>query len=388
MYEFGQEEVDAAVGVMSSKLMFRYMPGAVQSASFEAELAANMGSSHALATSSGTAALICGLAALGVGPEDEVLVPAYGYVADLVAVLAVGATPVVCEIDERLGIDPEDAEAKVTNRTRAIMPVHMNGFSSNLEAVQRLAERRALAVIEDACQAIGGSYKGRRLGTWGDIGAYSFNYAKTITAGEGGALVTNDRSLYDRAFIMHDCSCVYDGYRLASPNFSGLAFRMNEISAAILRVQLGRLSAILDELRRTRGLLASVLREAGIRELVPHDIVGNCGTHVGCVFDDPRVATEFAGLVNARCPAFTAFQGTSMGHSVFEWELLHAGRGGHHPLRNPLSNPARCPKPEDFPRTREILDGAVLVRFDLRTSEEAVRQLGAAAYDFLRATHR
>ncbi|MGY2007273.1 DegT/DnrJ/EryC1/StrS family aminotransferase [Nocardia gipuzkoensis] len=377
MYEFGDAEIAAATRVLTSQRLFRYMDDAEETSSFEAEFAATIGAGHGLATSSGTSALICGLSALGVGPGDEVIIPAYGFVADVIAVLAAGAVPVVCEIDESLTMDPADVAARITPRTRVLMPVHMNGFASDMAGITELAAAHDLAVLEDACQAIGGSFRGRRLGTFGAAGAFSFNQAKIITAGEGGMLVTDDRDRYERAFIEHDASCVHDGLAFGRPVFGGLGgYRMNEVSAAILRAQLLRLDSILERLRVRRDLLAGALADLpGLTRIPERDPAGSCGTHVGYRLENAEAVTALRELL-ADEKAF-AMPTNAFGHSFFEWNMLHERRGAAHPGRNPLAD--RFVQGADaLPVSREILDRSVVVGFGLDLDEAATEGIHRA----------
>ena len=169
MYRIGKEEIDAVARVINSKQLFRINNEGKECETFEKELAEKMGANHALLLASGTGALICALAGLGVGPGDEVIVPGYTFMATASAVLAVGAIPVLAEIDETMTIDPIDVEKKITDKTKCIIPVHICGFPSNLDALKAIAEKHNLVILEDACQADGGSYKGQRLGTIGIV---------------------------------------------------------------------------------------------------------------------------------------------------------------------------------------------------------------------------
>lgn len=379
MYILGAEERAAADRVLAQGNLFRYMPEAHESDRFEAELAGRLGTRYALATSSGTGALICGLAALGVGPGDEVLMPAFGYVADVLAILAVGAVPVVCEVDESLSLDPADLKARLTDRSRAVLPVHMFGLPSDMESISRIARDHDLRVLEDACQAMGGRYRGRHLGTLGDAGAFSFNQAKIITAGEGGALVTSDHELHERAFLMHDASSVYDGRSFDHPVFAGLAFRMNEVSAAILRVQLNRLDDIQAGLRRVRAQVAEALNGAGrLRPVPSHDPAGDSGTHLAVRAPCEASAAALQEAVG-RIPGLWAHRAASLGHSFFEWDVLHERRGAHHRLHDPLAGDAPAQGPDQLPRSREILGRTVIVGYTLDAGEQAIERLGEHA---------
>ena len=347
MYLFGQEEIDAAVAVLSSGQLFRYASRRREAIGFEQELAARTGKSHCLLLSSGTAGLICALAALRLGPGDEVIMPAYGFVADPLAVLAVGAVPVICEIDATLTIDPDDLERRITPRTRAVLPVHMNGFPSQMDKVMAIARRHGLAVVEDTCQAMGGTWRGTLLGAIGDAGVFSFNQFKVLTAGEGGAVVTDDRAIYERAFIAHDGSCGYSPHEFGEPIFAGLAFRATELTAAILRAQLRKLDVILAQLRAARDRIVETLREGdgGMRRAPSHDRAGECGTTVAYQFETPDAADRFCAVASEA--GLGAFRGDRYFHSYPEWQVLYTRLGSHHRLLNPIASreydPAACP---------------------------------------------
>ncbi len=194
MYEIGQEEIDAVARVIRSGQLFRYRGGeGGECDQFEKELAESMGCRHALLLTSGTVSLISGLVGLGIGPGDEVILPAYTWLASPGAVLHVGAIPVLAEIDESLTLDPDDFCRKITPRVKAVMPVHMSGRPCDMARICASARQRGIRVIEDACQAVGGSFQNRRLATIGEAGAFSFNHFKNIAAGEGGAMLTSDR---------------------------------------------------------------------------------------------------------------------------------------------------------------------------------------------------
>ena len=176
----GKEEEKEVLEVLRSRWLFRY--GDEKDPVFKRKVKTleemvekGFGTKHALAVTSGTAALITALSALGIGPGDEVIVPGYTFIASMSSVIIARAVPVLAEVDESLTLDPADVERKITPRTRAIMAVHMLGNACNLDALQEIAKRRGLILIEDAAQAFGGSWKGKRLGTIGRIGTYSFN---------------------------------------------------------------------------------------------------------------------------------------------------------------------------------------------------------------------
>ena len=197
MYVVGQEEIDAIAQVIRSGALFRYGIGS-ECARFEQRYAEYLGTSHVALTCSGTYALTAAVVALGIGPGDEVLVPAHTYMATAMAVLAAGAIPVIVDVDETITIDPDAVDDVVGSHTRAVIPVHMWGAACAMDRIMEVAARHDLLVLEDTCQGIGGGYEGRMLGTIGHAGAFSFNYYKNITAGEGGAVCTADDALAER----------------------------------------------------------------------------------------------------------------------------------------------------------------------------------------------
>jgi len=271
MYRMGQEELDAMKRAMDTKQLFR----GNEIAAFEHELAEVIGTKHALAVSGGTGALIAAMVGAGIGPGDEVIVPGYTFMATAMAVLATGAIPVLAECDETCTIDVEDVEKKITKYTKAVAPVHICGFPANLDGLKALADKYGILIIEDACQADGGSYKGQRLGSIGDAGAFSFNFFKVISFGEGGGVVTNNDKIYERALIYHDGGAAFRPYagELHEPVFCGTQLRVGELFGAFMRVQLTRMDGILNDLRAVKKLIMSALSGVeGIAFAPSHDI--------------------------------------------------------------------------------------------------------------------
>src|SRR6266487_601554 len=208
-YWFGKEETEAVMEVIQSGYLFRY--GSENDPKFlhkvytlEKEFAKYCGSHFALATSSGTSSLIASIVALGLKPGDEMIVPAYTFVASYSSIIFSGLVPVLSEIDESLTLDPDDIEHRITSRTKAIMPVHMLGNPCDMDRIMAIAIKHNLVVLEDSCQAAGASYKGKKIGTIGNMGAFSLNIFKTINTGDGGLVITNDKNLYETAFGVHD----------------------------------------------------------------------------------------------------------------------------------------------------------------------------------------
>ena len=300
--EVGQEEFEALRRVIESKNLFRYYgvgKGPDEVASFEREFAELMGAKHALCLNAGSSALICALVGAGVGEGDEVIVPAYTWNATPNAVLASRAIPVLAEVDESLTLDPEDVERRITPRTRAIIPVHMRGAPAAMDALAAIAERHGLALIEDVCQAAGATFRGRRLGTFGDAGAFSLQFNKIITTGEGGVMITDREDLLDLALDVHDCAnSVRRGVGL--PKFAGYNFRASELTGAMARVQLSRLDGLLERMRRNHARLsAQVGGLPGLTLRRGNDDDGDAGIALIAFAEEPERARDAVDALNA-----------------------------------------------------------------------------------------
>jgi 8-amino-3,8-dideoxy-alpha-D-manno-octulosonate transaminase len=235
---------------------------------FEKEFAEHQGAKYCLAVSSGTAALIVAVAGLAVGPGDEVILPAACWYSCYNAIIASGATPVFAEIDESLNLDPADVERKITPRTKVIMPVHIAGEPADMDSIMAIARQHNLKVLEDCAQSMGATHNGRALGTIGDVGINSFQICKTISAGEGGAVVTNHPKIFERAVRFHDlglmrkCFVSQLGHPPAMGMVAGWQFRMNEWVGAVMRAQLRKVDRIVSGYRDKGQRVI-----AGIRDL-------------------------------------------------------------------------------------------------------------------------
>lgn len=297
MYRVGKEEAEAVSRVILSGSYFKVNNIYGETEKAENEMKELFGVKNALLMTSGMAALVSGLTALGIGPGDQVIVPAYTYIATAMAVVAVGAIPVIAECDETLTVDPDDAERKITGATKAVIPVHIQGFPCNMDAICAMAKKHGIKVVEDACQADGAKYKGRRLGSIGDFGALSFNQYKLISTGEGGALLTNDEGLYQRALIYHDSNAVvFFGDQMKNVTekaFCGTEYRTNEIQTAMLRVQLGRMDPMIDDLRRIKKRIMEELKDK-YRFIPSNDSDGDLSTTLAFAFGSAAEAEKFA----------------------------------------------------------------------------------------------
>ncbi|HVE19109.1 MAG TPA: DegT/DnrJ/EryC1/StrS family aminotransferase, partial [Ilumatobacteraceae bacterium] len=297
-----EAEVEAVTRVLRSGYLGRYGPDddpafGAEVLTLEQSVAELMGVRHALGVNSGTSALWILMSALGIGPGDEVIVPGFTFVASMSSIIYAGAKPVLAEIDETFNLDPRDVEARITSKTKAILAVHMLGAPCDLDALCDIAQRHGLLLIEDACQGFGGSYHGRKLGSIGVGGAFSFNIYKTITCGDGGMLVTDTDDLYERCFALHDQGHLplRRGVEVGQRPFLGLNLRMIELSAAVLNVQLTRLDRILATLRANKAALrAAIETTPGVCFRRLADPAGDVATHLVVTLPNSAVAAEVA----------------------------------------------------------------------------------------------
>ena len=285
MHYVNHEEVEAAVRVLKSRSLFRYYGIDLQREvdAFESEFAEFIGVKHALAVSSGSAGLQTALSALGVGPGQEVIVPAYMWVAVVAAVVNLGAIPVLADIDESFTLNPADFERRITPRTTGVIAVHMSGAPANIPALLEIARKRHLFLLEDCAQCAGGSIGGKKVGSFGDVGIFSFQMNKNMSSGEGGCVVTNDDRLYQRAVAAHDNGyardetgrAIYDNLDLC---LWGRGVRLDEIRGAILRVQLKKLPKIIAHMRQSKYRIRHALEafsQVKLRRIV--DPAGDTG---------------------------------------------------------------------------------------------------------------
>ncbi|NNE50969.1 MAG: DegT/DnrJ/EryC1/StrS family aminotransferase [Sulfitobacter sp.] len=355
--------------VIASGSLIRTDDGARECVRFESELARWAGVDHALAVSSGTAGLVCALQACGIGPGDEVLVPAYTWMGSAGAVLLAGAVPVLVEVDETLTIDPEDMRAKITPHTRAVMPVHMINRPCDMDSILTIARTHGLRVIEDACQAIGVRYRGQLCGTMGDVGVFSFNSYKNMTSGEGGAVLTRDPQIMERMTNAHDLGISYRGQTLGnSPVFLGANYRISELQGAILRVQLRKLPKTLRRMRRRTEIIAKALRAAGHPLTPANDPAAPLS--VALTFETEEEAKAFSQRPGAR----RLFDNSK--HVYTEWRPILDRRMAH-PRVDPWAWAEIAPDRviDDCPRTLDLLRRTCAVNLKMRAPEPVAKVL-------------
>jgi len=363
-YWIGEEEAQEVLDLINSKYLFRY--GKEEDPAFkhkvktlEEEVAKSFKINYTLAVTSGTSALITALSALGIGPGDEVIVPGYTFIASITSVVICGAVPVLAEVDDSLTLDPDDVERKITPHTKAIMAVHMLGNPCNLDRLSEIAKKHNLLLIEDSAQAFGGSYKGKRLGSIGNIGTYSFNFFKTINAGDGGMVVTNDKTLYERAFAYHDQGHfpLRMGVEIGKRSIIGQNYRMNELTAAVLIAQFRKLDKLIQRLHYLKDKFKEQIKDIkGITFRKINDKSGECATLLTVFLPDKKIADRVAKILNTTTVSHSGW------HVYNNMEQL-MGMKVINPKLNPLTNPyyKGSTKYEKgmLPKTDDLLNRAI-----------------------------
>jgi dTDP-4-amino-4,6-dideoxygalactose transaminase len=363
MYKVGEAEIEALARVIRDGALFRYGVGH-ECERFEERYAAYLGVKHFALAASGSHALAAAMTGVGLGPGDEVLIPAHTYMATATAVLTAGAIPVIVDIDESVTIDPAAIEAAIGPRTRAVVAVHMWGAACDMDRIMEIARRRDLIVIEDACQGVGGGHRGRKFGAVGHIGAFSFNYYKNMTAGEGGGVAVNDDAVAERVRCAIDpCHFYWQGRSDAVQPFSGNGARASELMGAMLNVQLDRLDGMIAAMRaEKRRILAGTrqLGNLGLKQTPMNSPDDDCATQVMFSLPSEAAARRFAELA----PGVVV--GRTGRHNYTEWDQVLMGAGAGHPAMNPFTMPANAECRKTYSRdmcarSLEVLDRTVMI---------------------------
>jgi len=331
MLRVGQQEIDEIAQVLLSGKVFRYGIGS-QCNRFEERYAKYLDVKHVVMTASGTNSITAALVGLRIGPGDEVIVPACTYMASAISVLAVGAIPVVVDIDASITLDPKALEAAVGPRTKAVIPVHMWGMSCAMKKIMRVAKKHNLFVVEDACQAVGGGYEGRMLGSIGHVGTFSFNYYKNMTAGEGGCVVTNEERFFHRIRCAVDCCGFYwEGRDEWVEHFAFNGARASELEGAMLNAQLDRLPALIRTLQKQKKKVLDATADTGLKPVKANSLDWECGTNVMYTLPTIEQAEQFAQLAGG------GVAGKTGRHIYTEWDPLFQHKGAPHEALNPYN---------------------------------------------------
>jgi len=265
---FGKEEKEQVMEVLETGILFRYnhdaqRKGIWKAKQFEKEFAEYHGAKFCHMVSSGTAADCVSIASVGVGAGDEVIVPPFTFIAPVEAVVNCGAVPVFAEIDETLCLTAKSIEAAITPKTKAVLLVHMVGAMAQIDEIVEVCNKHNIILIEDTAQALGGSYKGKMLGTFGKVACYSFDFFKLITAGEGGAVITNDEEVYTTAHTYSDHGHSHIGNNRGAEDHPilGTNYRIGELNAAVGLAQFRKIDYILERLRANKKVLKDYLKK-------------------------------------------------------------------------------------------------------------------------------
>jgi len=334
---FGAQERKEVNDVLETGILMRYgfdgaRSGMWKAKELEQEICTTFGTAHAQLVSSGTAALTTALAALGIGAGDEVIMPTFTFVASFEAVLSVGATPVPVDIDETLTIDPKAVEQAITSRTKAIMPVHMCGSMAQLDELKAICEKHKLLLLEDACQAIGGMYKGKYLGTIGDAGTFSFDFVKIITCAEGGAVLTNDKKVHTKADQYTDHGHDHMGKDRGADlhPYLGYNYRISELHAAVGLAQVRRLQEFLTLQKRNHSIILETLKKVdGLTFRVIPDPTGDAGSFVSFFLPTEEMARESVAAFNAAGIGGNFYWYDNNWHYIRKWQHLQSGSWMH-----------------------------------------------------------
>jgi 8-amino-3,8-dideoxy-alpha-D-manno-octulosonate transaminase len=379
----GKEEAKEVMEILETGVLMRYgfdkeRKGIFKVRQFEKEFAGYCGAKYALGVTSGSSALKVALAALDVGPGDEVIVPAFTCLATYEAVLEVGAIPVAADIDETLNLDPADIERKRTRYTKCVIPVHMCGAPAWIDRILATAKKNELLVLEDNAQGCGASFRGKKLGTFGDMGIFSFDYYKTVTTGEGGMILTDSKTLYDRSDWYHDHGHDHNpkvSRALEGRSILGFNYRMNELQGALGLAQLRKLDYIVAEQRKNKALIKgalAVVKGVKFRELADPD--GDSATFLAFNLPDAAAAKKFQKALGAEGVDTVCYK-DNLWHYLPNWEHFLA-RSTANSKKYPFTDPSYKGKAtydrSSIPRAEDILGRTLVMGMCVKMPAERI----------------
>lgn len=381
---FGDEERKELNDVLETGILMRYgfdgpRKGHWKAKELEAAINETFGSGYAQLLSSGTAALTTALSALGIGYGDEVITPSFTFVASFEAVLSVGAIPVLVDVDESLTLDPDAVRKAITPKTKCVMPVHMCGSMADIDALKDICKEHNLVLLEDACQSIGGTYKGKALGTIGDAGTFSFDFVKTITCGEGGVVMTNSKDIYTKCDGYtdhgHDHLGVDRGADLHP--FIGYNFRISELHAAVGLAQIRKLPQFLAIQKKNHTELKNILQEIPeISFRVIHDEEGDSRTFLSWFLPTEELTKAAVAEMKAQgILAGNFYWFDNNWHYIRKWDHLKNATALNR--LNPLQQEALVKlQTTDFSASDAIMSRCVSTAIGLAWTEEQTKEKG------------
>jgi 8-amino-3,8-dideoxy-alpha-D-manno-octulosonate transaminase len=384
--------------VLDTGILFRYefdveRKGIYKVKEFEDKFAQYTGAAYAHAVTSGTTALMTSLAAMGIRAGDEVITQGFTFVATFEAIIESGAVPVPAEIDETLNLDPADFERKITEKTKAVIPVHMLGSPARIQEIIEIARRHNLKVIEDTAQAVGAAVGGKKVGTWGDAGTFSFDFYKTLTTGEGGMVVTNDRDLYVKMSEYSDHGHDHNpnvGRALEGRSVLGVNYRMNELQGALGIAQLSKLDDMIQRQQENQKLIRETLESIdGIAMRALPENGKDTYTHICFSLPDADKARAFQRYLAGKGLSAIYFR-DNFWHFLPNWEHLlgrKTARGGAFPFSGPPYGGDFRYSPDMVPASVAIVEKLVVIPVSLQMDEDLIRrivmELQAAAEEIL-----
>lgn len=390
---FGEEEKKEIMDVLNTGVLFRYefieqRKGVFKVREFEQNFAKYCGAGHAQAVTSGTTALKVALTALGIGPGDEVITQGFTFVATWEAILEVGAIPVFTEVDATLNMDPIDLEKKITAKTKCIVPVHMLGAQARITEIVAIAARYNLPVLEDTAQAAGARIAGKHLGTFGKCGTFSFDSVKTLTTGEGGMVITDDKELWQIMSEYHDHGhdhVVNPGGRGGEGRrFIGSNFRMMELQGAIGLAQLAKLEAMIVAQQRNKTILKEAIAAipgVTFRELV--DPQGDSATHLAFILQDREQCQRVNGSLKKDGLGAINFSENTW-HYFPQWEHLLGAKSvtrSGYPFNEPTGKKRIVYDPKALPQSAALLERTLVYPISIKMSEEKLQQMCRALHN-------
>ena len=381
---FGEEERKEVNDVLETGILMRYgfdaaRKGIWKSVELEKEICTTFGCAHAQLTSSGTAALTTALAALNIGAGDEVIMPSFTFVASFEAVLSVGAVPVLVDVDETLTLNPQAVLNAITRKTKCVMPVHMCGSMADLDALKHICDEHNLVLLEDACQSIGGTYKGKHLGTIGDAGTFSFDFVKTITCAEGGVVMTNNKDIYIKCDGYtdhgHDHAGVDRGADLHP--FIGYNFRISELHAAVGLAQIRKLNTFLSIQKKNHTQLKNMLQqipEVSFR-VVPDESGDSC-TFLSWFLPTEELTKAFVAEMKAQnMLAGNFYWYANNWHYIKQWQHLTESKTLN-ALNDAQKNALLKLDTQDFSASDAVMSRCISTAISLLWTEEQIKDKG------------
>ncbi len=385
----GQEEIKEVVEILETGVLMRYgfdaqRKGMFKVREFEEAFAKYCGTNYALGVTSGSAALKVALTALDIGPGDDVLVPAFTFLATYEAVMEVGAIPIMVDIDETLNLDPKEIAKKKTPYTKAVIPVHMCGSAACIDTILEEARKHKLLVLEDNAQGCGASFKRKKLGSFGDMGCFSFDYVKTVTTGEGGMVITNNKDLYHRAEWYHDHGHDHNpkvSRALEGRTILGFNYRMNELQGALGLAQLRKLDYICSEQRKNKKIIKDALAQVpGVQFRKLPDPEGDSATFLAFNLPEEGVALTYQKLLAAEGVDTVCYK-NNLWHYVPNWEHFLA-RSTAISKKYPFADPSYKGKIEysraSIPYAEDILGRTLVIQIMVKMGQEKLDSIRKA----------